>query len=59
MRALWDEVGTPGAAATDISVPTAIVLTRAWLDAVASTSAATAENLAWLTGSPGPRRRSL
>jgi len=41
MAALCDEVGTPGAAATDTSAATAMELTRALLDAVARTSAAT------------------
>jgi hypothetical protein len=30
MTALWEEVGTPGAAATDTRASTAIELTRAW-----------------------------
>jgi hypothetical protein len=50
MVALWEEVGTPGAAATDTRVSIAIELTRASLDAVAGTSAATEVSLAWLTG---------
>jgi len=50
MEALWDEVGTPGVAATDTRASTAIELTRAWLDAVARTSTATEMMLAWLTG---------
>jgi hypothetical protein len=39
MAALWDEFGTSGAAATETSASSAMELTRAWLDAVASTSA--------------------
>jgi hypothetical protein len=50
IRALWDEVGTPGTSATDTIASTAIELTRASLDAVARTSAATAVTLASLTG---------
>jgi hypothetical protein len=46
MAALCDEVGTPGAAATDTSAATAMELTRALLDAVARTSAATEVTLA-------------
>jgi hypothetical protein len=56
MAALWDEVGRPGAAATDTSASRAMELARAWLDAVARISAATEVTLAWLTGSRGPRR---
>jgi len=50
MRALWHEVGTPGTSATDISASTTIVLTRASLDAVTRTSAATEVTLAWRPG---------
>jgi hypothetical protein len=42
MEALWDNVGRPGIAATDTSASTVTALTRAWLDAPAKTSAATA-----------------
>jgi hypothetical protein len=41
-----DEVGTSGAAATDTRASSAIELTRALLDAVARSSAATALTLA-------------
>jgi hypothetical protein len=58
MAALWDEVGTAGASATDTSASTAIVLTRASLDAVARTSAATEVTLAWLSGVARARQRS-
>ena len=44
MTALWGEVGRPGASATDTSASSAIALTRASLDAVARTSAATEVN---------------
>jgi hypothetical protein len=50
MAALRDEMGTLGAAATDTRAASAIELTRASLDAVASTSAATKVSLAWLSG---------
>jgi hypothetical protein len=56
MAALWDEVGTPGVAATDTRASSAIALTRASLDAVARTSAATVVILAWL---PGVARTSV
>ena len=46
----WDEVGTPGASATHTTASAAIALTRAPLNAVARTSAATEVTLAWLTG---------
>jgi hypothetical protein len=50
MVAVWDEVGTPGVCATETRASSAIALTRASLEAVASTSAATEVILAWLTG---------
>jgi hypothetical protein len=50
MVAVWDEVGTPGVCATDTSASSAIALTRASLEAVASTSAAIDVILASLTG---------
>jgi hypothetical protein len=50
MVAVWEEVGTPGSCATDTSASSAIALTRASLEGVASTSAATEVSLASLTG---------
>jgi hypothetical protein len=55
-RALRDEVGTPGPAATDTSASSAVEVTRALLDAVARTSAVTELTLAWLPGVARPRR---
>lgn len=41
MAAVWEEVGALGTSATDTSASTEIALTRTWLDAMRSTSAAT------------------
>jgi hypothetical protein len=50
MAAVCDEVGTLGSCVTDTSASSAIALTRASLEAVASTLAATEVVLAWLSG---------